>query len=166
MIVLSHSKSFLCCLWEGTDPNARSAFQIEQNGNGLTLAAWDVRQDAITEHDRRDALFNEYRANGPKGNSPEVTRSIRPHLEAYLRTACPATFPSGTLLGLFYARCEREYGHPSQILNRHKIDELFDLKEDSNRYHHDTNPAWGNRVDQRPRVIGIHLASDIAFTRP
>ena len=165
MIVLSHSKSFLCRLWEGTDSNTRSAFQIERNGNGSTLAAWDVRQDAITEHDRRDALFNEYRANGPNGNSREVARSIRPHLEAYLRTACPATFPPGTLLGPFHARCEREYGHPSQILDRHKIDELFDLKEYSNRYHHDTNPAWETEAVNDQELLG-YLGRLVAFTRP
>ena len=165
MIVLSHSKSFLCRLWEGTDSNTRSAFQIERNGNGSTLAAWDVRQDAITEHDRRDALFNEYRANGPNGNSREVARSIRPHLEAYLRTACPATFPPGTLLGPFHARCEREYGHPSQILDRHKIDELFDLKEYSNRYHHDTNSAWETEAVNDQELLG-YLGRLVAFTRP
>jgi len=165
MIVLSHSKSFLCRLWEGTDPNARSAFQIERDGNGSTLITWDVRQDAITEHDRRDALFTEYRTNGPSGNSREVARSIRPHVEAYLRTACPATFPPGTLLGPFHARCEREYGHPSQILDRHKIDELFDLKEYSNRYHHDTNPAWETEAVNDGELMG-YLGRLIAFVRP
>lgn len=165
MIVLSHSKSFLCRLWEGTDPNTRSALQIERNGSGSTLVAWDVRQDAITEHDRRNALFNEYRTNGPNGNSREVARSIRPHLEAYLRTACPATFPPGTLLGPFHARCKREYGHPSQILDRHKIDELFDLKEYSNRYHHDTNQAWETEAVNNGELLG-YIGRLLAFTRP
>ncbi len=165
MIVLSHSKPFLCRLWEGTDANTRSALKIERDGNGSTLVAWDVRLDAITKHDRRDALFIDYRTNGPRGNSREVARSIRPHMEAYLRIACPTTFPPGTLLGQFHARCEREYGQTSQILDRHKIDELFNLKEYSNRYHHDTNPAWETETVNDGELLG-YVGRLLAFVRP
>jgi wobble nucleotide-excising tRNase len=166
MIVLSHSKPFLCRLWEGTDTNARSTLLIERDGAGSTLVSWDVRQDAITEHDRRHRLFDDYRTNGPNGNSREVARSIRPHLEAYLRTACPATFPPGTLLGPFHDRCARTYGHPTkQILDQHHIDELFDLKEYSNRYHHDTNPAWETEAVNDGELLG-YVGRLLTFTRP
>jgi wobble nucleotide-excising tRNase len=165
MIVLSHGKSFLCRLWEGTDVNARSALRIERDGVGSTIVAWDVRQDAITEHDRRHTQFQDYRLNGPSGNSREVARAIRSHLEAYLRTACPDTFPPGTLLGPFHTRCEQEYSHPTQILNRHQMDELYDLKEYSNRYHHDTNPVWETEAVNDGELLG-YVGRVLAFTRP
>lgn len=165
LIVLSHSKAFLCRLWEGTDPTSRSALKIERDGAGSTLVAWDVRQDAITEHDRRHALFLSYRANGPNGVSREVARSIRPHMEAYLRTACPDTFPPGTLLGLFHNRCEQHYGLITQILDRAQIDELLDLKEYSNRYHHDTNAVWETEAINDAELLG-YVDRVLAFTRP
>ena len=48
MIVLSHSKPFLCALWEGADSLTRSAMRIARDGAGSTLAVWDVRKDCIT----------------------------------------------------------------------------------------------------------------------
>jgi len=165
LIVLSHSKTFLCRLWEGTDSTSRSALKIERDGTGSTLVAWDVRQDAITEHDRRHVLFLSYRANGPNGTSREVARSIRPHLEAYLRTACPDTFPPGTLLGHFHGVCQQRYGLVNQILDRHHIDELHDLKEYSNRYHHDTNAAWETETINDAELLG-YVGRALEFTRP
>ena len=54
LIVLSHSKPFLCALWEGADRLARSAIKITRDHDGSTLLAWDVNQDCITEHDKPD----------------------------------------------------------------------------------------------------------------
>ncbi len=56
VIVLSHSKPFLCALWEGADTTTRSAVKMARDGAGSTLAVWDVNQDCITEHDRRHVL--------------------------------------------------------------------------------------------------------------
>jgi wobble nucleotide-excising tRNase len=165
-VVLSHSKPFLCRLWETTAPTLRSAFKIERDGNGSTLAQWDVNQDAITEHDRRTELFNNYRLNGPAGNSRDVAVAVRPHLEAYLRVACPATFPPGTLLGNFLDRCRQVYGHGTQqILDQHHMDELFDLKEYSNLYHHDTNAAWETEVVNDGELLGF-VGRLLSFTAP
>jgi hypothetical protein len=80
--------------------------------------------------------------NGPRGNEREVARSLRPHVEAYLRVASPEHFPPGTLIGPFHALCETRYGLVNQILDRQGLDELLDIKEFANRYHHDTNPVW------------------------
>jgi wobble nucleotide-excising tRNase len=166
MIVLSHTKPFLCRLWEGTVATTRIALKLERNGTGSALVDWDVSQDAITEHDRRTELFNEYRSHGGGANSREVARSIRPHMEAYLRVACATTFPPGTLLRPFYDRCRRVYGHATdQILNQHHMDELLDLKEFSNRYHHDTNPAWETEAVNDGELLGF-VGRLLAFTRP
>jgi hypothetical protein len=109
---------------------------------GSTLCVWSVDADSITEHDRRHILLTEYLTNGPRGNEREVARSLRPHVEAYLRVACPQYLPPGTMLGPFHALCETRYGLTNQILNRQDMDELLDIKEFANRYHHDTNPVW------------------------
>jgi hypothetical protein len=69
LVILSHSKPFLCRLWEGMDRQARTALKIERDGTGSTLCVWSVDADSITEHDRRHILLTEYLTNGPRGTS-------------------------------------------------------------------------------------------------
>jgi len=140
VVVLSHSKPFLCALWEGTDPTLRSAFTFERAANGSTLRAWDVNQDLITDHDRRHALLRDY-VHAAQGDRREVAEALRPTLEAFMRVAYPANFPPGFLLGPFRGLCEQRVDTADQILDRVDIDELRRLTEYANRFHHDSNPA-------------------------
>lgn len=141
VIVLSHNKPFLCRLWDGTDSTLRAALEVIRDGAGSTIRTWDVTQDLITEHDRRHARLHDYVADGA-GDRREVARSIRPHLEAFLRVACPEHFRPGTLLGPFLNACQQRLGQPEQILDPAATQELRELVEYANRFHHDTNPAW------------------------
>lgn len=141
VIVLSHTKPFLARLWEGTDSTMRAAVEVARDGAGSTLRSWDVAQDSITEHDRRNARMREFLTSGT-GDRREVARSIRPHLEAFLRVAYPEWFPPGTLLGPFRNLCRQRLGTLEQILDQRAIEELDNIVEFANRFHHDTNPAW------------------------
>lgn len=141
VIVLSHTKALLCRLWEGADRTIRGALQLARDGAGSTIRTWDVTQDCNTEHDRRHSLLRGFLVDG-SGDSREVARAIRPLLEAFLRVACPEQFPPGTLLGPFRSHCEQTVGSPQEILGARDIQELRDLTEYVNRFHHDTNPAW------------------------
>jgi wobble nucleotide-excising tRNase len=141
VIVLSHSKSFLCRIWEGADSMLRSALQVTRDGAGSAILSWDVDQDSVTEHDRRHALLRQYLDAGTT-NSRDVARSIRPLIEAFLRVACPQHFPPSTLLGTFRGLCDQRAGTPREILDAQSVQELRNLTEYANRFHHDTNPAW------------------------
>jgi wobble nucleotide-excising tRNase len=141
VIVLSHNKPFMCRLWDGTDSTVRSAMEVVRDGAGSTLRAWDVSHDSVTEHDRRDARLRGFLNTGA-GDMREVARSIRPHLEAFLRVLCPRNFPPGTLLGQFRNICRQNLGTPDQLVDRNAIRELDEIVEYANRFHHDTNPAW------------------------
>lgn len=88
VIVLSHNKPFLCRLWETADPTARAALEVARDSIGSTLRQWDVAEDAMTEHDRRHARLRDYLASGT-GDKREIAKSIRLHLEAFLRVASP-----------------------------------------------------------------------------
>ncbi|HHW14408.1 MAG TPA: AAA family ATPase [Firmicutes bacterium] len=154
VIVLSHNKPFLCRIWEGADRCTRAALQLVRDGGGSSICSWDVEQDCITEHDRRHAMLREYLATG-SGNSREVARSIRLHLEAFLRVACPEYFPPGMMLGPFHNRCLQRVGTPQQILDADATRELGDLKEYANRFHHDTNPAWETEVINDAELRGF-----------
>jgi len=135
VIVLSHDKLFLSRLWEGADSTVRAALEVVRDGVGSTLRAWDVAQDSITEHDRRHRRLHDYLTSGAV-DMREVARSIRPHLEAFLRVACPEDFTPGCMLGPFIELCERRVGTAQDILDAQSIQELRDLNEYARRYHH------------------------------
>lgn len=163
LIVLSHNKPFLCRIYERIDPTLRTPIRLERIANGSTLSLWDVNQDSITEHDRRHGLLKRFLAVGPQNNSREVARSVRPHLEAFLRVAYPDTFPPGTLLGNFLNVCQQRYGLVGQVLNHQDMSELRDLVEYSNRYHHDTNPAWETEAINDGELSG-YVGRALVFT--
>ena len=141
VIVLSHSKPFLCNIWDGTDTTLRSAFMFDRAQVGSTIRGWDVNQDLVTDHDRRHKLVRDYIA-GEQVNRREVANALRPMLEAFFRVAYPETFPPGTLLGPFVHLCQQRLGQANQILDQADTLELERLKDYGNKFHHDTNPAY------------------------
>ncbi len=142
VIVLSHDKRFLCKIWEHARRDDSVALEIARVEGGSTLLEWNVAEDSLTEHDRRHRVLKEYYENG-QGDQREVAREIRHHLEGFLRTAYPSEFPSGSSLGAaFLAQCRKLLGQASQILDQARLQELREILEYANRFHHDTNPAW------------------------
>lgn len=164
VIVLSHNKPFLCRLWEGSAPTVRTALEVARDAAGSTIRPWDVTQDCISEHDRRHALLRGH-TQTPAANTREVARAIRPTIEAYLRVACPEHFPPGTLLGPFRNLCDQRVATPNQMLDRAATDELRDLIEYANRFHHDTNAAWETEVINDAELLGF-VRRTLAFVRP
>lgn len=141
VIVLSHSKSFLARIWQYADRTNAASLSVTRDGTGSTLAAWNVTDEVVTEYDKRHARLREY-ATANTGNSREVAQSIRPVLEGYLRVACPEHFQPGTLLGQFRRVARQRAVAGTSIMTATRLTELEHLVEYSNRFHHDTNPAW------------------------
>lgn len=164
VVVLSHNKPFLCRLWEAADATVRAALEVARQASGSTLQSWDVGQDCVTEHDRRHARLRNFQSDGT-GDEREIARDIRPHLEAYLRVACPENFPPGRLLGPFINVCEQRTGTASEILNTAHTQELKQIVEYANKFHHDTNPAWETEVINHTELTGF-VERAMIFTRP
>ena len=163
VIVLSHSKSFLSCIWESADRTARAALQVARDGVSSTILTWHVTQDCITEHDRRHDLLRTYLADGTPDNR-QVAEAIRPVLEAFLRVAYPEHFPPERLLGVFRNLCEQTLNTPDHILNADDIQELDSIVEYANRFHHITNPAWQSEAINDGELSGF-VQRALAFTR-
>jgi len=142
VIVLSHSKPFLFALWDAADKIARSAMKITRDHDGSTLEDWNVNQDCITEHDRRHALVSEYVRTNNSADERAVAAALRPILEAFARVAYPGDFAPGSLLGPFINICVQRHGQANEILSPADTDELRDLLDYANKFHHDTNAAW------------------------
>lgn len=142
VIVLSHSKAFLCGLWQGLDTAARSALKIARDGLGSAITEWNVNNDCVTEHDRRYAQVKAY-IRGNKGSDERaVAAALRPILESFARVAYPDVFPPGSMLGPFIEKCQQRLGTSEAVLGETDIVELRDLLDYANRFHHDTNTAW------------------------
>ena len=142
VIVLSHSKPFLCNLWCGAQSLPLSAMKISRSGSGSTLSEWDVNQDSITEHDRNYLMVSDFIENGHGADERSVARALRPILESYVRITCPSIFPPGSLLGRFLDTCRQHENTQSQILEPNVRAELRALLDYANQFHHDTNQAW------------------------
>jgi wobble nucleotide-excising tRNase len=142
LFVLSHDKGFLCRIWQHIDQSRCSSIQIEREGAGSTLAPWDVSSDSVSEHDRNHALLRSYLREGPTGNSRVVAERLRSVLEAFLRVAYPEHFPpKPRILGIFRRLCRERCGTGSEILSSRDTQELDDLVEYADLFHHDTNTA-------------------------
>jgi wobble nucleotide-excising tRNase len=157
MIVLSHSKSFLCALWEGADRNARTAMRIVRAAAGSDIVAWDVTADCITEHDRRHALVSGYIQAANPAMERQVASALRQILEAFVRVAYPGDFPPGSMLGHIITKSRQRIGSNNEILNQQNTDELRALLDYANRFHHDTNPAWQTAVINDHELLGFSV---------
>ena len=146
VIILSHSKPFLCALWEGADTTLRSAMRVVRANQSSTFSAWDVKQDCITEHDRRHAMIREYIQSSVDADERAVASALRPTLESFVRVAYPEWFPPGTMIGPFCGLCEKRKGTPNEILSSTDHAELRALLDYANRFHHDTNAAYQTEI--------------------
>jgi wobble nucleotide-excising tRNase len=163
VILLSHSKPFLCRTWDGADRHSRAALELARDGDGSTIRCWEVDQDCYTEHDRRHKALRCYLEGAPQDNR-EIARSIRPSIEAFLRVAYPEHFPPSTLLGPFWNSCVQRLDTRRQILNEEDTQELHNLTEYANRFHHDTNLAFETEAINDGELRGF-VARVLRFTR-
>lgn len=163
VVILSHSKSFLCRIWESATPASKEALQVVREGGASTIAAWNVNADSETENDRRHEALRQFLANGGQ-NEREIAAAIRPCLEAFFRVAYPEFFPAGTLLGPFRGICMQRVGTPQEILSQGDIDELRDILDYANLFHHDTNPAWETEAINSTQLEGF-VRQALAFAK-
>ena len=155
VIVMSHSKRFLCALWESHQKNLLSAYRISRVRNGSELTLWDVREDSITEHDRRHELVSNYLQSANVADEREVAQALRLILEAFMRVAYPDHCRPGCVLGPFVQKCRQRLGQSDAILGQQATTELADLLDYANQFHHDTNPAWKSRAINDTELVSM-----------
>jgi wobble nucleotide-excising tRNase len=164
LIVLSHSKPFLCQLWEGVDKSvAREAIEIGRSGTGSSLRGWVVHHDLITEHDKRHALLRSYLDSSVPDNR-KVAEALRYVLERFVRVAYPNHFVPGDMLGKFVNLSQQRAGTANQFLDAARTQELDDILSYANRFHHDTNRAYETEVVNDGELVGF-VQRTIKFTR-
>lgn len=146
VIVLSHSKPFLCELWMSADKANRSAVHIIRSGQSSVIEPWNVHQDCINNNDKNHGLIEEYISKGGPMNARPAAAALRNVLEAYIRVAYSSHFPPGSLLGDFNNRCTQALTTAQPILSTNDTKELRQLTNYANKFHHDTNPAYATEL--------------------
>ncbi len=166
LIILSHSKPFLCAMWESDTSANKTALSIIRDGTGSTLAAWDVTQDCITEHDRRHQMIQAYIAGGAAAaaTARDTAIALRPTLEGFIRVAYPEVFQPGCMLGNFVTICRQRIGATNQLLSQADAEELDQIVDYANRFHHNTNPNCVSAVINDQELLR-YCRRTIAFTR-
>jgi len=144
VVVLAHSRPILCQIWEHADNDTTTTIEI-RNEEGVaeasTLAAWDAEAAAITDFDRLHTEVREY-ADTFSGKAQEVAVALRPVLEGFLRVAFVEWFPPGTSLGEFLRCAKQESQDGRPILSDEAIEELDNLREYANQFHHTKSLNW------------------------
>lgn len=168
VVVLSHSKPFLCTVWDSSAQSSKAAIQFvrQSTATGVqhsSILSWDVTSDMVTQHDKNHEMLREYVVRATPDNRA-VAQVIRPVLEAFLRISYPENYPAGKMLGPFLTICTQRVGTPQQILNQSDITELTALKNYGNLFHHDTNPSWQSQHINDTELLGF-VQRTLAFAK-
>ena len=165
LVLMSHRKSLLCSVWEHTDPADAASIEVRRSPTGSTIQVWDINDAAITEYDRGHQLLRDYHA-GRSTDSRSAAIALRRVLEGFLRTACVEHCPPGTLLGPFINHARQLLANGNPILSQTELDELDQIKEYANKFHHDTNPAWDTEVANiNDTLLNGYVTRVLTFTR-
>ena len=141
LIVLSHTRTLLCQLWEKADKHTTAALAIcDAGADSSILAPWDIEAAAATEFDRLHRIVQDY-GEDSQGDPQQVAPALRILLESFLRVAFVAHFPPGWQLGQFIHRAKQLLGEGKPILSAEDIQKLADLNEYARLFHHSTHQA-------------------------
>ena len=161
VVVLSHSKSFLCEIWDrlvkkprGNSRTPAVSLHIPRVGGNSTIQPWNILDLWFTEHDRRAELFGSFLANGATADLKKVAEALRPHLEYYCRSSFPEHFKPDEQLGPCIAKLQGDIGKATEIVSQSVCDQLKRLTDYSNQFHHDGNPDWKYSSPREQELVG------------
>lgn len=153
VIVLSHSKAFLCAIWQYADRQACTTLIVVDSPPGSTISVWTIADDSVTEYDRQHQRLRDYQP-GNAARSRLVAQDLRHVLEGFLRRCCPAHFRPGDVLGDLRRRVREQPAGTPTILSAPAVAELDAICEYANRFHHNTNPAWETETVNETELRG------------
>jgi wobble nucleotide-excising tRNase len=153
VIVLSHSKAFLCAIWQYANRQACTPLVVIDSPPGSTISAWTIGDDSVTEYDRQHQRLREFQP-GNAARSRLVAQDLRHVLEGFLRRCCPAHFLPGEVLGDLRRKIRDQTAGSPPILSSAAVTELDSICEYANRFHHNTNPAWETETVNETELQG------------
>lgn len=153
VIALSHSKAFLCAIWQYANRQTCTPLVVVGTPAGSTISTWAITDDSVTEYDRQHQRLREYQPGDPV-RSRLVAQDLRHVLEGFLRRCCPAHFRPGEVLGDLRRRIRDQPAGSPPILSPAAVAELDAICEYANRFHHNTNLAWETETVNEAELRG------------
>lgn len=168
VVVLAHARPILCQLWERADKETTTTIEIRDEAGvaeASTLTVWDADAATVTEFDRLHALTREY-AETSSGKPQDVAGALRPVLEGFLRVAFVEAFPPGGNLGKFLTDAKQATQDGSPILAEASIEELDNLREYANQFHHGGSKNWQENLSNvNEKQLNGYAQRVVVFTR-
>ena len=153
VIVLSHSKAFLCAIWQNANRQSCTPLIVVESPPGSTISPWPIADDCVTEYDRQHQRLREYQP-GDAVRSRLVAQDLRHVLEGFLRRCCPAHFLPGDVLGDLRRKIRDQPAGTLPILSSAAVTELDAICEYANKFHHNTNLAWETQTVNETELRG------------
>lgn len=161
VIALSHSRAFLCAIWQYANRQTCTPLIVVEASLGSTISMWSIGDDSVTEYDRQHQRLRGYQPGNP-ARSRLVAQDLRHVLEGFLRRCCPEHFLPGDVLGDLRRRIRDQPAGSPPILSSAAVTELDAICEYANRFHHNTNPAWETETANETELRGW-VARVLAF---
>lgn len=153
VIVLSHSKAFLCAIWQHADRQACTPLIVVEDPPGSTISTWSIADECETEYDHQHQRLREHQPGDP-ARSRLVAQDLRHVLEGFLRRCCPAHFLPGDVLGDLKQKIRDQPTRNPPILSPGAVKELDLICEYANKFHHNTNQAWETQTVNETELRG------------
>ena len=165
VIVLSHNKDFLCHVWDRADQNDYCSLELVNNGGKSTLQNWQVTDEKYSENDNRLKMLEGY-AENKSGNELWIAALLRDQLEHYLRATCGIKFRPGHPLRDFLNNCRMKVGRPTEVVGEQLIEEIDEIVEYSERYHHSKGPAYETKqINSEELLSYVEMTLEIVKPR-
>ena len=143
VIVLSHDSNFLQPIWEGYATADIKTLQLYRTGDNTFIGEWDIEAATKSTYLKDySALLDFYRER--KGDPLNVTRSIRPFIEGFLRAHFPGHFQPNEWLGDFIIKIRNASNTDGLYHAQADLAEIEAINDYSKKYHHDQNPSAGS----------------------
>jgi wobble nucleotide-excising tRNase len=136
VIVLSHDHSFLRTVWDGAaDKSGRKPLQLRRMGQDTIITEWDIEHETKPNYMQQHAILKDYVLDG-KGQPQQVSQTIRPIMEEYLRLTFPNQFAATEWLGDFIKKI-READESSVLKTAQgHLEQIEAINDYSKGFHH------------------------------
>ncbi|MFH1689541.1 MAG: AAA family ATPase [Candidatus Eisenbacteria bacterium] len=152
VVIMSHSSPFLCHLWEKADKTETAALQIRDcAAESSTIDTWDADAAAVEEYAKEHESVRDYVAS-KHTDSRRTAIALRSLLEHYTRVVYVQHFQPGENLGKFVARAKSAKANGNPIMAAKRLDELDQLRDYANHFHHDTSRNWERNLSNLNEV--------------
>lgn len=150
VIVLSHDPHFLHIIWDQLPTRNMKTLQLSKVGKTVTITEWDIEEEMKNPYFKQHDSLTSFICDGVGGDDLlSIATIIRPVVEGWLRYGYPNKFAPKEMLGGMIKKIQEAEGDKTISPLKYIFDDLYDIKEYTNKYHHNQiNISDNEPIDQ------------------